>query len=506
MTNKLISLDVFDTAIYRTVYEPKDIFKLVEKEVGNNFYQKRIEAEEKAARKFKYYNIADIYSFLRPEFEPSIEIEFELSNCMANQQLLAKYNKSPNKYIFISDMYLPSYLIADMLKKVGYKNPRVFVSCELQACKGNGELFKKVQEQVGPIDTHYGDNYIVDIEGAKLAGIKNTVFHPALHKIDFNLPMVKDPQIKKISALMKYRDPKEQIAFAHAPLVSEFTKWVLQIREPGQKIFFLSRDMYVPYKIAKEVLKAPDVYYLHASRRSLASACLQSNNEELKKRISSIFSPEEVERREKIDTFEILNYLNQFNIHDGDILADIGYAGTIQAGIDSVLDVKTKGCYIQTSETVLPSIDANMFLKRRVLSYYLMIEIALGSDEDCIEGYKDGKVIFTPENRDRKKLAKEMTAKLFQFATSLLSTSISTFDVEQLLINLQYYPSDDIIQMYNQNIYSNRELGESVIGFDKEKIMNGQLKECYRASYAKPLFKRLLEADKDLKHLSKLLD
>ena len=76
----------------------------------------------------------------------------------------------------------------------------------------------------------------------------------------------------------------------------------------------------------------------------------------------------------------------------------------------------------------------------------------------------------------------------------------------KILIHLQYYPSDDIIQMYNQNIYSNRELGESVIGFDKEKIVNGKLRECYNRSYAKPLFKRLLEADKDLKHLSKLLD
>ena len=80
------------------------------------------------------------------------------------------------------------------------------------------------------------------------------------------------------------------------------------------------------------------------------------------------------------------------------------------------------------------------------------------------------------------------------------------FDIEQVLIHLQYYPSDEIIELYNRGIYSNRELGESVIGFDREKIMDGKLKECYNHSYAKPLFKKLLEEDKELHHLSKLLD
>ena len=314
MTSKLISLDVFDTAIFRTVYEPTDIFKLVEKEVGNDFYKKRIEAERKAATKFKFYNLADIYSFLKPEFEPSVEIEMELNCCMGNEKLIKKYNKNPKKFIFISDMYLPSYIIESMLKSVGYKNPKVYVSCEVRANKGGGELFKKVQEITGKeIGTHYGDNYIADIEGAKLAGIKNVVFNPALHTTKLSLPMVKDPILKKMLALMEYNNPKDRIVFTHAPLVSEFTKWVLSQRKLGQKIFFLSRDMYVPYKLAKDVLGAEDVFYLHASRRSLADACLQSSNKEIKDRISLIFSEEEIKRRKQADTSEILKYLKQFN-------------------------------------------------------------------------------------------------------------------------------------------------------------------------------------------------
>ena len=506
MTSKLVSIDVFDTAILRTVYEPRDIFKLVENKVGRDFYKKRVEAESKAAQKHKYYNIADIYTFLRPEFEPSVELEMELENCLPNQEILSMYNKNPEKYIFISDMYLPSYFIAGMLERAGYKSPRVFVSCELRAYKGGGDLFKKVIEKMGPIEKHYGDNYVADIEGAKLAGIQDVVFSPALHNKNLNLPMIENSFLKKCMALSYHRDPKDKIALYIVPLITEFTKWVLSKRKAGQKIFFLSRDMYMPYILAKEELGARDVYYLHASRRSVADACLQSSDKHLRDRIGLIFSEDEIKKRKSNNLEEAYKYFKGIGISDGDIIADIGYAGTIQAGIDSILGIKTKGLYMQVSDDKVERIDAEMFLNRKVITYYLLVEAALGSSEDCIEGYKDGKVITRPENKRRKELAERMTRTALKAARLMISMNISLFDVEQILIHLQYYPTDDIIDLFNQSIFSNRELGESIIGFDKDKILNGGLRECYNRSYAKPLFKKLLEADEDLKHLGKLLD
>ena len=35
------SIDIFDTALFRDVYEPTDIFQLLEDVFGNNFKQKR---------------------------------------------------------------------------------------------------------------------------------------------------------------------------------------------------------------------------------------------------------------------------------------------------------------------------------------------------------------------------------------------------------------------------------------------------------------------------------
>jgi hypothetical protein len=98
-----------------------------------------------------------------------------------------------------------------------------------------------------------------------------------------------------------------------------------------------------------------------------------------------------------------------------------------------------------------------------------------------------------------------MTKTILEGAKQILSWNPSIFDVEQTLIHLQYYPSRDIIDVFNQKIYSNRDIGESVINFDKERILKGELRALYQRSYAQKLFKQLLEEDPELKHLSTLI-
>ena len=136
----LISLDVFDTAIFRKVFKPTDIFRIVEDEVGHNFYNLRIEAQNKARKKSIFYNIFDIYRYI-PQFDLKEEIKAEYSNCKANPYILDMYNNSEDEFIFISDMYLPEKVIVGMLERCGYKNPKVFVSCDYNAVKGDGKLF-----------------------------------------------------------------------------------------------------------------------------------------------------------------------------------------------------------------------------------------------------------------------------------------------------------------------------------------------------------------------------
>ena len=103
-------------------------------------------------------------------------------------------------------------------------------------------------------------------------------------------------------------------------------------------------------------------------------------------------------------------------------------------------------------------------------------------------------------------MAEIFTKELYEMSKMFVGLDIcNVSDVEQVLIHQQYYPSKDVMELFNKHIYSNRELGESIIGFDRDKIVAGKLKELYEMSYCKPLFKQLLEEDKELSHLSSLL-
>ena len=111
----LISLDVFDTALFRDVFLPTDLFDVVEQYVGNNFKKLRLEAQAKASRESITCNIIDIYKYL-PQFNMKDEIKTELLGCKPNPYILNMYNTLDADFIFISDMYLPANIIKAMLQ------------------------------------------------------------------------------------------------------------------------------------------------------------------------------------------------------------------------------------------------------------------------------------------------------------------------------------------------------------------------------------------------------
>ena len=506
MTNKVISFDVFDTALLRKVYKPSDIFKLIEKKVGNDFYNKRIEAQARAAEEDPFCTIEDIYNYL-PEFDMNVEIEIEMDNCYANPELYAAYNEKD--FIFISDMYLPSSVIKAMLEKAGYKNPQVFVSCEEKAWKADGTLFEKVQETGYEITKHMGDNYVADILGAKKAGIENVYFVPALHNKKLNLPALRNPVLKKFIALTEdsFMTPVEKLAFFVAPIMVGFTKWVLSKRKPGQKIFFLARDMYIPYLIAQR-WGASDIYYLHASRRSMAGVCLRSDNEELKKRVKEFLPEEDVEEK-RSNAAEAIKYLKSMHLKKGDIIVDIGYAGTIQAAIESALDIKLQGLHLQKYQDspLLKDMNVEQFFERNAIHFAMIAEFPFCSPENCVELYKNKKPIFKPDVEKRKEFSKHIVDLIMNIFLDMpvAQEEISVFDLEQLFIQLQYYPSDGMMKVYNEHIFANKESVESIINFSIERIKRGELLDLYDKSYCKPLFCRMLSQIEDYAHLTELL-
>jgi predicted HAD superfamily hydrolase len=181
---KNISFDIFDTLIERDVSDPLDIFALVEKETGEpNFRIKRIQAEKKARNKSisKEVNIDDIYREYEGdscEYLKSVELRLEDEHIHVKKSMYNFYQQciSDGKNIFlVSDMYLKSDFIDELLKKKGINEyKKLYVSCEYKKNKVTSELFKtllKDEDIVKNDIVHLGDSPKADLLGAGKAGI-----------------------------------------------------------------------------------------------------------------------------------------------------------------------------------------------------------------------------------------------------------------------------------------------------------------------------------------------
>ncbi len=408
----LLSLDVFDTAIFRDVYDPKDIFTVVENKIGNNFAEIRSRAQEVCGKKNIYYNLIDIYNRMPRKFNPKEEIIAEIENCRANPYILDIYNSGEYDCIFISDMYLPSEVIIKMLEKCGYKNPKVFVSCEEKALKATGEIFSKVGKKLGRgIYKHIGDNYGADIRGAKKAGIKETEYiGPPIYKKETKVPVLKDPRLRKlfIENELSNKSIERKIGYIFGPLILSFLETVLNEASFNQTLFFNARDSFILYLIARYILKTDKrIKYCRFSRKSAHLPNIDTKvsfNHAVNTRCLGFFKTSRVRnlrelikeygldenfnynkgleksgitidtridllpnRAKLIEDFMIvaqkqfyekvasakanfLRYISNLGMKDNDLFIDLGHFGSMQSIIKKIAGISLKGRYIHMYE------------------------------------------------------------------------------------------------------------------------------------------------------------
>lgn len=273
----LVSIDIFDTAVFRDVYTPKELFLAIENRGYEGFYEARVKAQAEAGKKDFNYTLTDIYKRLPGKYNMKEEILEEIKGCRPNPYILNFYNENKDKYdfIFISDMYLPSKVLKALLENAGYGDPHVFVSCEEGCTKGNGRLFTVVEEKLGKkISKHIGDNYQADINGARKAGISEVEYiGPAVYQRETTVPFLKNPKLRKLlidKEFCKETSIEEKVGFWFAPLVLAFTKHVLKNSPCDSTIFFNARDSFLMYVTAKYILKTQKkIKYCRFSRRSV---------------------------------------------------------------------------------------------------------------------------------------------------------------------------------------------------------------------------------------------
>lgn len=286
----VISFDVFDTLIKRNVNAPKQIFCLLEKEYNNyknidnsDIKNHRIKAEyiinsENPTIYQIYDNMKEYYSVSDLNWLLKKEIELEKKYCVVNEKikLIYDYAISSNKIIYaISDMYLTSEIITELLDLNGYNIENLIVSCEKKSTKKSSKLFKYIKEMKIKKILHIGDSYKADYFGAKLAGI-NAIKIKKKHYMNENdnLEKIIEVSDKCESGLSNDYFLKLGINILAGSLLS-FSIWLNKklITNDIKKIFFLAREGKI-FKNIYDKMKENSIEtsYLCISRKSITIA------------------------------------------------------------------------------------------------------------------------------------------------------------------------------------------------------------------------------------------
>lgn len=333
LKHKIISFDIFDTLVFRSVEKPEDIFELIydrfkvkiwsECPIRKEEFRKMRILAEKKARKNKIeekgltdneVNLDEIYNELiylikyKNELI-NIEKEIEKENIYLNPvtySLLQYAYECNKKIILVSDMYLKKNEIIELLNSCGVSMElidNIFVSCEYQKTKHSGKLYKKVLDfyNIKPKEIlHIGDNEYADIERAKLYNINSVkynciskqYFNFELEKIKFGFIPTRINSLRKI-AINLSSDLKDEEKFWFeigvgilGPFLTFLSQWTIDIAKKNNvsQIYPLMREGVILGKTLRQAASYNnakiDIKELFVSRQSTGLASLNELNDE----------------------------------------------------------------------------------------------------------------------------------------------------------------------------------------------------------------------------------
>ena len=314
-TIKIVSFDIFDTCLVRACGRPEFVFDILARKVLGqdsnmtqcmDFAYIRRKAESSAIqqnvkKEIEEITIDEIYdecdfsslTDVPKDKIKKIELELEKELLFPVMEIKDKIDKIRNqniKILFISDMYLPSLFVMNILMGFGImkEGDKLYISSEYRKKKSTGSLYKliKQNESISYNEwQHYGDNIISDVKIPRKLGIKaQKVFHSwsfyermlALQEMtssQFSLKMM-----ASISKTIRLQHPKSPELYFAADLIAPlYVPFVYHIMSEAEKrgitsLYFLARDGYIFYKIAlcfRNRFPHINLHYLYVSRKSL---------------------------------------------------------------------------------------------------------------------------------------------------------------------------------------------------------------------------------------------
>ena len=305
---RLASFDIFDTTLIRLFGRPENIHVL----------------------------LADKEHSQGDALERQVERDCLIANPTV-RELISQKRQEGWQIAFISDMYLDSAFLSEILMREGCFSPgdKIYVSCEHNARKDTGTLYDLVRKELKPDEwEHYGDNRQSDVRMAERKGIK-------AHLIDNS-----------------YRDLASRFV---APAYLPYVLWILEEakRQDLQRLYFISRDGYILQQIAEALPhEGIELRYFFTSRKALQKA----------------FENEEDHRL-------TLQYFRQERLMDDcrSAMVDVGWLGTSRKMINELLaeqGVKpVHFFYFGTTRSVLSEAFGSYqsFLEAGYLPYYMQL-------------------------------------------------------------------------------------------------------------------------------------
>jgi FMN phosphatase YigB (HAD superfamily) len=227
-----VFFDVFDTLLFRPFWTPSDLFHFIGKEYSSRndsdiftdiglaraTANRNIGAWLKLNRPSEHSkNIHDIYEYVaeayaieheKAQIAKEAEQKAEIRYCYRRKSAFELYNFALDcgkKCVAVSDMYLDSNTILEMLNKCGYGNPKLYVSNETGKTKrGKGELFQFIKHDLGieSLDrcVLIDDNFENSIEPARKNNIR--AFHFPRAATQFSGSKLFDSVFKKNKSIL----------------------------------------------------------------------------------------------------------------------------------------------------------------------------------------------------------------------------------------------------------------------------------------------------------------
>lgn len=308
---QISSFDIFDTCLVRKCGTPENMLDVLSQKAfihepqewaRQEFVAARRVADHKLWQENPHYTLQDIWAefdwshqYIKPKKELcQLEQELEremLVPVLSMRDKVKECRKHGDKIIFISDMYLSSDFLIDILRNSGFyqDGDALYVSCECGALKWDGELFEYVRKQENMPSFrhwhHYGDNKQGDYNAPKKLGIKCTLVYHAYtpyqqqwadndYSLGFKYPSILAGLGRALHYSTEWNTHTDFVLDIIAPF---YCSWMYQVLADAQKrgvkrLYFCARDAYQIHKIAlamQPLFPEVGIEYVYMSRKAL---------------------------------------------------------------------------------------------------------------------------------------------------------------------------------------------------------------------------------------------